>query len=302
MGPEHSTGKEVIGRGQLCFLSHPDSEMFSGYGLTTEQGRKDRLVGLLMVDRPQPVDPTWLKQVEDVYGECDLVPMTAAGERGILTQMRIEADSLPFLQPLSQPLVGQIENSLQPLLERPPTPILKLRWNQERGLWDSRFWIGLPLPLQKVFERSGYGCLAVEREDAVAFVTHVSDADIASLRNAKARCRWELVAMPTAPLIRFRAALLDNPYSPYVLEHFLNVDDHDQARSLSRLVKQEALTFDLFGDGYEYAYSSYFPHPPSMRQDLHRIVRQAIQQYGEISARQRDFDRAKALFQRRFAI
>ena len=52
--------KETVGKGELHYLWHPETEdVFSGYGLTVEQERKDRLVGLLMVDRPHPVDPDW---------------------------------------------------------------------------------------------------------------------------------------------------------------------------------------------------------------------------------------------------
>ena len=55
---ERELQHETIGRGELFILSHPETEdVFSGYGLTTEDGRKDRLVGLLMVDRPHPADP-----------------------------------------------------------------------------------------------------------------------------------------------------------------------------------------------------------------------------------------------------
>ena len=42
--------------GQLFFLRHPGSDFtFSGYGLASEAGRKDLLVGLVMVDRPRPI-------------------------------------------------------------------------------------------------------------------------------------------------------------------------------------------------------------------------------------------------------
>jgi len=46
---------EIIKKGELFFLSHPDNEtIFSGYGLTLQSDRKDYLAGLLMVDRPKP--------------------------------------------------------------------------------------------------------------------------------------------------------------------------------------------------------------------------------------------------------
>jgi hypothetical protein len=68
---EREPRKETIGKGELHFLHHPGTaNKFSGYGLTTQVGRKDSLVGVLMVDRPKPVDPEWLKNVDEAFGEC----------------------------------------------------------------------------------------------------------------------------------------------------------------------------------------------------------------------------------------
>lgn len=73
--------KETIGRGDLFFLDLPGTEdAFSGYGLTTRPEYKEFPVGLLMVDRPWPADPEWLREVEETFGEAQLVAMTAAGE------------------------------------------------------------------------------------------------------------------------------------------------------------------------------------------------------------------------------
>ena len=93
--PQH----EIIHRGDLFFLNHPGPEdVFSGYGLAVQTGRNDLLVGVLMVDRPYPVDPLWLRQVEETFGDYQLVPMTASDERGILCRMHIDPDSIPYLQ------------------------------------------------------------------------------------------------------------------------------------------------------------------------------------------------------------
>jgi len=55
---EREPQKETIGKGELFFLWHPGTEeIFSGYGLTTQAGSAEILVGLLMVDRPHPADP-----------------------------------------------------------------------------------------------------------------------------------------------------------------------------------------------------------------------------------------------------
>lgn len=302
MGVEGENHKEGIGRGQLCFLAHPGTEIFSGYGLTTQEGRRDRLVGLLMVDRPQPVDPTWLNQVEQTYGDYQLEPMTATGERGILTQMRIDPESVPLLQQLPNAQTGELRQALTPMLEELPAPILKLSWSKEQKMWQSRLWVGLPPALQALFERSGAGCFAAERGDTVTFVTHASSRDIASFRDAQVMWRWELIPMPTAPLIRFRGAILDDPNAPYFLEHFLNVDDRAQARTLSLLAQQEQITFEFYGDEYEYAYPKQLPQPQRMRVALQKIVRQAIQHYGDIRPERRNFDLAKAMFQQQFSV
>jgi hypothetical protein len=300
---ERPRNPEQISPGQLFVLSHPGSDLFSGYGLTTHEGRKDRLIGLLMVDRPQPVDPAWLGEIEQRYGEAHLVAMTATGERGILTQMRIARESVRLLHGFAQPLARELTRALTPLLEKPPAPVLKLRWDEEQKLWRSDFWIGLPPVLQEVFEKMGYGCLAVERDDGqVAFVTNVAPADTGWFRDAPVLSAWQYVAMPTAPLIRYRAAIMDDLANPYKLEHFLNVADPEQARCLSRLVQQEGLTFDFYGEEYEYAFSMDVAHGERMRRRLDAYVRQAIAYYGEIPADERDFDRAKAEFQREFPL
>jgi hypothetical protein len=94
--------------------------------------------------------------------------------------------------------------------------------------------------------------------------------------------------------------VLDKPPSPYWLEHVLNAGDPDQARCLSRLVSQPELSFDFYGEKLEYAYSTVVPHPAEIREGLEAQVRQAIEYYGKIPAGQRDFDHAKAEFQRAF--
>jgi hypothetical protein len=298
---ERPRNPEEIRPGQLYFLAHPGSELFSGYGLTTQAGRKDRLIGLLMVDRPRPVDPNWLAEIEALYGDYQLVPMTAAGERGLVTQMRIQPDSVALLQRRSpHPLARELTQALTPLLAASPSPVLKLRWDDERRLWRSEFWLGLPPVLQEVFTQMGYGALAVERDDqSVGFVVHAPDADIAQFRQAPVRYAWQLIPMASAPLIRCRAEIVDDPASAYLLEHFLNVADPDQARCLARLVNQAEISFDFFGDEFEYRYSKQVAHPAALRRRLAEIVRRALEYYSTIPPAARDFDRAKAEFQRR---
>jgi hypothetical protein len=108
--------------------------------------------------------------------------------------------------------------------------------------------------------------------------------------------------MAAAPLLRFRATILDDPRSPYVLEHFLNIGDAEQVRILSRLVKQEELSFDFFGEEFEYQYTKHLEHSGQIREQLYRLMSQAVDYWGTLAPEERDFDWAKAEFQRRWPV
>jgi hypothetical protein len=91
---EREPRKETLRKGELLYLGHLETQnLFSGYGLTEQEGSKEKPSGLLMVDWPRPADPTWLREVEATYGRYRLIPMTTSGERGIACQMRVELES-----------------------------------------------------------------------------------------------------------------------------------------------------------------------------------------------------------------
>jgi hypothetical protein len=114
---EREPRKEAVGQSELYFLWHATTpDTFSGYGLTIQPGSKEGLVGLLMVDRPNPVDPKWLAQIEATFGEYDLVAMTTTGERGIACHMHIESDSQSYLRQLPLDKAQAIAQALAPLL------------------------------------------------------------------------------------------------------------------------------------------------------------------------------------------
>lgn len=137
---EREPRKEVIERGELYFLWHPmTSDIFSGYGLTMQEGRKDHLVGVLMVDRPRPVDPQWLEVIKQVCGNYELVPMTMDGDRGIICQMYVAQESLLCLKQFESPQSAAIQQALSPLLEEHPNPTFGVLWDPELGLWRSCF-------------------------------------------------------------------------------------------------------------------------------------------------------------------
>ena len=129
-----------IARGDLFFLWHPGTECsFSGYGLAVGDGRKDRLVGLLMVDRPFPASEVWLTSVSLEFREFSLYAMTDTRERGMACHMRIDAESLAYVRKLDIPMTEQMRRALEPLLAEPPKPLFLMKWDPALDLWASQF-------------------------------------------------------------------------------------------------------------------------------------------------------------------
>lgn len=288
-------------RGQLYFLWHPNTtDTFSGYGLALWSGRKDLLTGLLMVDRPQPVDLNWLKEVENTFGEYALRPMTATGERGIVCQMWIEPESLLYVQRLTTEKSAPLQQALHPLLENPPEPAFRLRWDEGQRLWTSTIIrpFDLPPELREVFERTGPGCVATETNLGVVHVCHATDENIAGFANRAAVYQWQLALLPTAPVLRLRLSILDQPLNPYRFESFLNVGRDDDARMLNILLDQESLYLAFYGDNYHHHYTKVLDHATSQREQLRQLAVRAVAYLRQLPVPQRDFDLAKAEFQR----
>lgn len=299
--PEREPRKEVIGRGELYYLGHSgQSEMFSGYGLTQQAGSKEFLVGLLMVDRPVPANLLWLMEVEDAFGEYQLTPMTATGERGIFCQMQIDLGSLQYLRRFPGARSEAIRQALEPLLDSPPKPSFVLAWDRFRRVWVSELaTIGqLPPEIRAVFEAQGYGCLAAETNMGVVHICHAADRDIESFRNKPVLYQWQLIAMPSAPLLRLEVKILDDPRNPYRFESFLNIEDEDQARTLAALAGQDELHFAFYGDDLDYEFTRSVPHDERRWQQLDELVERALEHLTTIPPGERDFDRAKELFMR----
>ena len=300
---EREPKKETGGKGDLFFLGHPGTEdTFSGYGLTLQPGDKGLLVGLLMVDRPRPADPDWLKEVEATFGECQLVPMTTGGERGIACQMQVEQNSLPHLRQYPGEKGAAIRTALAPLLEQPPRPVFTLRRDESLRIWTSRFAPSAELPgaIRGVFERTGYGCLAAETNIGVVHVCHAADRDIEGFADKPVVYQWQLIQMPSAPLIRLEMTILDHPTNPYRFESFLNVAMADQARVLAQLANQDRLYLAFHGDDYEHRSTKIIKHDRQQWQYLDELVAEAIDCWDKIPPEHRDFDRAKAEFMRSF--
>ena len=295
--------KETIGQGDLFFLWHPGTEeTFSGYGLTLWPGSKELMAGLLMVDRPTPADPEWLKEVEATFGEYQLVPMTASGERGIVCQMQIAPESLPYLRPYPGLKATAMKMALNPLLDAPPHPIFTLRWDEEVRLWRSELATSAKLPaeIKEVFKRFGHGCLVTETNIGVVHACHTTDSNIEGFANKPVVYQWQLIKMPTAPLIRLDLAVLDNPAAPYKFEAFVNVADEDQARVLAQLANQDRLYLAFYGDDLNHRFTKIVNHDRQNWQYIDELVSDGTAYWDQLPPARRDFNRAKAEFMKGF--
>jgi hypothetical protein len=120
---------------KIIFLWHPGTkDIFAGYGLVLAPAH---VVGLIMIDRPKPVDPGWLETIQRACGDYQLVAMTTSGERGLVCQMLIAQESTPYLRVLPHPRIGALRDALLPLLHDLPTVTLGLAWYPDNGCWVS---------------------------------------------------------------------------------------------------------------------------------------------------------------------
>jgi hypothetical protein len=119
----------------LLFLWHPGTtDVFSGYGLVVAPAH---LVGLILVDRPEPVNATWLETIARAFGSYQLTAMTTGGERGLVCQMLIAEESIEHLRVLPHPHIGALRDALLPLLEELPAVTLHLAWSADNRCWIS---------------------------------------------------------------------------------------------------------------------------------------------------------------------
>lgn len=268
----------------------------------TENAEEPGLKYQKQVDRPAAADPAWLAAVEAAYGPVQLVPMTRTGERGLLCTMHILPESRPLLQRFPSPFSTQLAASLQPLRDAAETlPQLWLRWDRQARLWRSALTdpTALPPEIRAVFARSGPGCLAAETDAGVVHLCHAPDADIQSFRHKPAGYRWQLLRMPTAPLIRLLVHIHDRPADPYRFESFLHVGDDTQLDLLAQLAGQAQLHLAFYGDDLTYRYTKVLPHDAQQWQQLDELTARALAYWHALPPATRDFDRAKAAFLRR---
>lgn len=152
----HQTGaRHAHHRPALRFLWHPGTrDIFSGYGLVLGPAL---LLGLVMVDRPHPADPAWLAEIQRAFGTYQLAAITQSGERGIVCQMVIAQESIPYLRALPHPRIGTLRDALLPLLQDLPTVTLALAWYPGNRCWVSHIvQADMPLfPLGRVVATPG---------------------------------------------------------------------------------------------------------------------------------------------------
>jgi hypothetical protein len=170
--------------------------------------------------------------------------------------------------------------------------------NEEARLWCSRFapLAVLPGQIREVFERTGYGCLAAEANVGVVHVCHAADRDVEGFAGKPVLYRWQLIEMPTAPLIRLEVAILDRPSNPYRFESFLNAGQEDQARVLAELAHQDRLYLAFYGDDLTHRFTHVVDHDEQQWQYLDELVAEAVAYWDRIPPEQRDLDRGKAEF------
>ena len=177
-----------------------------------------------------------------------------------------------------------------------------MQWDTERRLWLSQIQKPAVLPeeVQSVFKAFGYGCLAVESDMGVVHVCHAADSDIACFADQPVISQWQLIKMPTAPLIRLEVTILDQPGNPYRFESFLNLADEEQANILAALANQDRLYLSFYGDDLKYRTTKTLPQDAQQWQLLDELILEAENHWALIPQERRDFDRAKADFMQRF--
>jgi hypothetical protein len=158
----------------------------------------------------------------------------------------------------------------------------------------------LPPEIREVFEKVGYGCLSAETDIGVVHLCHAPDADIQGFANKPVRIQWQLIEMPTAPLIRLALTIMDQPESPYLFESFLNIAEADQANILNRLANQDRLYLAFYGSDLTYRYTKIIPQDRNQWQFLDELAQAAKDYLSSLPPKKRDFDRAKEAFMRRF--
>jgi hypothetical protein len=156
----------------------------------------------------------------------------------------------------------------------------------------------LPSELKEIFESTGPGCIPAETDLGIVHICHAADRDIDRFTNKPTLYQWQLALMPTAPLLRLSLQIIDQPLDPYKFESFLNMGRVEDARVVATLGSQESLYLSFYGQELTYRFTKVIGHNASQREQLQRLAELAADRWRQIPEAQRDFDQAKAEFQR----
>jgi hypothetical protein len=94
--------------------------------------------------------------------------------------------------------------------------------------------------------------------------------------------------------------ILDRPTNPFKFESFLNVAEESQVEVLAQLANQEQLYLAFYGDDLSHRFTKIVRHDGQQWQYLDELVDEATRHWDRIPPEERDFDRAKEEFMRRF--
>lgn len=158
----------------------------------------------------------------------------------------------------------------------------------------------LPEEVKEILKSTGYGCLALEADIGIVHVCHAQDNDIAGFAGKPVSFRWQLIEMPTAPLIQLDLIIWDHPENPFRFESFLNIAEVEQANILAQLANQDRLYMAFYGDALTYRYTIAIPHDCQQWQQLDEISAEAIRYQKTIPPEQRDFNLAKMIYMHYF--
>ena len=173
------------------------------------------------------------------------------------------------------------------VLQRAVTMVLEAVYEQD--FWDCSYGFRPKRSAHQALQALWHGIMKMRGG-------WVLDADIEGFRGKPASYSWELIEMPTAPLVRLAVQVFDRPLNPFLFESFLNVGEDDQLAVLNQLAGQDKLFMAFYGGDLGYRYAKVISHDEQQWQQLDEIVIWAFDYWNDLPSDLRDFDGAKAEF------
>lgn len=146
-------------------------------------------------------------------------------------------------------------------------------------------------------------CSALIVNEIASVIVKVPPADIASFRGSiPVLYRYELGRFERGSVIRLYLEIRDRLESPYRIETFLNPAAEPDLELLQQLIRQKILDIHFFDMAVNYAFSKRLAHRRLQRQELKKLVDMALEHLETILPDQRDWQAAKAEFQRQMPL